>query len=162
VDAELSGLAERLGSALKARRWVLATAESCTGGWVAEAVTGVSGSSEWFDRGFVTYSNAAKEELLGLSRETLEHHGAVSEQAVREMARGALTHSRAQVAVAVSGIVGPTGGTREKPVGTVWLAWATEGGVVVTRHALLAGDRESVRRQAVVAALQGILTALGE
>jgi nicotinamide-nucleotide amidase len=161
VDSGLAALAERVGAVLKERSWMLATAESCTGGWIAEALTSISGSSEWFDRGFVTYSNAAKEEMLGVSRDTLDRHGAVSEQTVREMAQGALRHSRAQMSLAVSGIAGPTGGTPEKPVGSVWLAWAAESGVI-TRYARFAGDREAVRRQAVTTALQGVLDTLDQ
>ncbi|HSD59435.1 MAG TPA: CinA family protein, partial [Burkholderiales bacterium] len=135
----------------------LATAESCTGGWIGQAVTAGSGSSEWYDRGFVAYSNEAKRELLGVTEETLARAGAVSEAAAREMARGALGKSRAQLAVAVTGIAGPTGGTPAKPVGTVCIAWAREGiePFAVTRH--FHGDREAVRRQTVAAALGGLL-----
>jgi nicotinamide-nucleotide amidase len=156
-DVALYDLAARLGAALKARGLLLATAESCTGGWIGQAVTAVPGSSEWYDRGFIAYSNEAKRELLGVSSQTLEREGAVSEAAVREMARGALAASRARVAVAVSGIAGPTGGTAAKPVGMVCLAWAEQGGetVAVTRH--FGGDREVVRRRAVAAALEGLL-----
>ncbi len=136
---------------------MLATAESCTGGGIAQAVTAIPGASAWFDRGFVVYSNAAKEEVLGVGASTLAAHGAVSEEAVQEMAQGALQRSRAQVAVAVSGIAGPTGGTQEKPVGTVCIAWAVRDGPIraETRHFL--GDREAVRRQAVQAALEGVV-----
>ncbi|HET9699598.1 MAG TPA: nicotinamide-nucleotide amidohydrolase family protein [Burkholderiales bacterium] len=156
-DAALYDLAARLGTTLKARGLVLASAESCTGGWIGQAVTAVSGSSEWYDRGFIAYSNEAKRELLGVSAQTLERDGAVSEAAVREMAQGALAGSRARVAVAVSGIAGPTGGTPAKPVGTVCLAWAGVGleTAAVTRH--FAGGREAVRRQTVEAALRGLL-----
>ncbi|MGN2390085.1 CinA family protein [Pelomicrobium sp. G1] len=156
MDAKLLRLAEEAGRALQGAGWMLVTAESCTGGWIAQAVTTVPGASAWFDRGFVVYSNAAKEELLGVRPSTLAAHGAVSEEAVREMAQGALERSRAQVAVAVSGIAGPTGGTREKPVGTVCIAWAVrEGSTRVETHCF-SGDREAVRRQAVEAALDGI------
>src|SRR6267378_6142195 len=120
----LKTLARRVGARLKNRNLKLATAESCTGGWIAQAVTSVSGSSEWFDRGFVTYSNDAKKELLGVRARTLSRHGAVSEETAREMASGALARSRAQVALAVTGIAGPGGGTRKKPVGLVCFAWA--------------------------------------
>lgn len=123
MDAELAALSRRLGEALRACGWKLATAESCTGGWIAEAVTATAGSSDWFDRGFVTYSNDAKSEMLEVSPVTLVEHGAVSEATVREMVAGALAHSRADVAVAVSGIAGPTGGSAAKPVGTVCLGW---------------------------------------
>lgn len=137
----------------------LVTAESCTGGGVAQAVTRISGSSAWFDRGFVTYSNESKEEMLGVSPETLEQHGAVSEQTVREMADGALQYSRAQVALSVSGIAGPTGGTPEKPVGTVWFAWATNNNVQSACHHI-SGDRDAVRSKSVQIALQGVLSLL--
>lgn len=156
----LTTLATLVGAKLKARGMMLATAESCTGGWVAQAVTAIGGSSEWFERGFITYSDAAKQEMLGVSAGTLAAHGAVSEQAAREMAGGALAHSRAQVAVAITGIAGPTGGTPEKPLGMVCFAWAAKDGVrnAETRH--FEGNRESVRRQSVIAALQGILKLL--
>ena len=141
----------------------LVTAESCTGGGVAQAVTMISGSSDWFDRGFVTYSNTAKEEMLGVSPDTLEQHGAVSEQTVREMVDGALQYSRAQVALSVSGIAGPTGGTPEKPVGMVWFAWGptiTKSVQAVCHH--LSGDRGSVRAKSVQIALQGVLNLLND
>src|SRR5262245_38193992 len=120
----LESLARRVGASLKKRKLKLATAESCTGGWISQAVTSVAGSSAWFDRGFVTYSNEAKKELLGVRARTLLRRGAVSRETAKEMASGALERSRAQVAVAVTGIAGPGGGTREKPVGTVCFAWA--------------------------------------
>lgn len=152
-------LAARLGQELAAAGARLVTAESCTGGWVAQAVTSVSGSSVWFERGFVTYSNEAKLEMLGVERATLERHGAVSEETAREMALGALRHSRASVALAVTGVAGPGGGTPAKPVGLVCLAWATEGAVrSESRH--YAGDRERVRRQSVERALEGALELL--
>jgi len=153
-------LATLVGAGLRAKGMMLATAESCTGGWVAQAVTAIGGSSEWFERGFITYSDAAKREMLGVSARTLAAHGAVSEQTAREMAAGALAHSRAQVAVAITGIAGPTGGTPEKPLGMVCFAWAAQDGVLnaETRH--FTGDRESVRRQSVIAALQGVLKLL--
>lgn len=154
---ELETLSEQVGECLLARRLSLVTAESCTGGWVAQTVTATVGSSKWFERGFVTYSNAAKMELLGVSPDTLERHGAVSEQTVREMVEGALTHSHGQVATAVSGIAGPGGGSLEKPVGTVCLAWAGNGAATRTQRVQFLGNREAIRRQAVVAALQGIL-----
>jgi nicotinamide-nucleotide amidase len=139
---------------------MLATAESCTGGWIAEVVTAIAGSSQWFERGFVTYSNDAKRELLGVQAATLAHYGAVSEATVREMAEGALARSRAQVAVAVSGVAGPGGGRLDRPVGTVCLGWAAAGAATRTLSMQFAGDREAVRRQAVAAALQGILDLL--
>ena len=157
TDHELDALARRVGEALANRRLWLATAESCTGGWIAEAVTAVAGSSGWFDRGFVTYSNDAKADMLGVRATTLETHGAVSEATVSEMAAGALDRSRADLAVAVSGVAGPGGGSPAKPVGTVCLAWARRDGPtgVVTVH--LDGDRAAVRRQTVILALQGVL-----
>ncbi|MDJ0862668.1 MAG: nicotinamide-nucleotide amidase [Gammaproteobacteria bacterium] len=150
-------LSARVGKLLKERGLMLATAESCTGGWVAQVVTSVSGSSDWFDRGFVSYSNQSKLEMLGIRSETLDRHGAVSEEVAKEMATGALTNSRAQVSVAISGIAGPAGGTPNKPIGTVWLAWAMEGKEPRSRSTHFAGDREMVRQQAVMAALQGII-----
>jgi nicotinamide-nucleotide amidase len=152
-------LAQQVGDALKAHGMTLVTAESCTGGGVAQAVTLISGSSEWFDRGFVTYSNTAKEEMLGVSPDTLEQHGAVSEQTAREMVEGALQYSRAQVALSVSGIAGPTGGTQEKPVGMVWFAWGTSKSVQAVCHQL-SGDRDAVRAKSVLIALQGVLNVL--
>jgi len=152
-------LAEQVGRALKTAGVALVTAESCTGGWVAQAVTSVPGSSEWFERGFVTYTNAAKAEMLGVRRATLERHGAVSEETVREMALGALRHSRGTVAVAITGVAGPAGGTAAKPVGLVWFAWARRGETrIESRH--FSGDRESVRRQSVERALRGVLELL--
>ncbi len=156
----LEALAARLGEALMARGWLLAAAESCTGGWAAQAITAIPGSSTWFDRGFVTYSNAAKQELLGVSTATLATHGAVSEPTVREMALGALAHSQAQAAFAISGIAGPGGGTPEKPVGTVCFAWALRGGAVETTTSRFDGDRRSIRAQSVAHALQGMLERL--
>jgi len=161
MDTELYGLSEKVGAALKARNLMMAAAESCTGGWIGQAVTMVPGSSKWFDRGFVTYTNDAKQEMLGVSAKTLDAFGAVSEQTVREMAAGALAGSRAQVAVAVSGIAGPDGGSRTKPVGTVLLAWAEKGGSVEARAMHFQGDRDTVRRKTVIAALEGMLVLLG-
>lgn len=157
TDIELEALARRVGQILAARGWRLATAESCTGGWIAEAVTAIGGSSAWFDRGFVTYSNEAKMDMLGVSARTLGGHGAVSEATAVEMAAGALARSLAEVAVAVSGIAGPSGATPTKPVGMVCLAWAARDGVsrVLTAH--FDGDREAVRRQAVIHALEGVI-----
>lgn len=158
---KLFQLAERLGQKLAEQRLQLTVAESCTGGWIAKVLTDIPGSSAWFDRGFVTYSNAAKQDMLGVSATTLADHGAVSQAVVSEMAAGALSHSHAQLAVAVSGIAGPDGGSEDKPVGTVWLAWRRQGQVCrVARH-LFAGDRDAVRYQAVEMALQGLLDGLG-
>jgi len=143
--------------ALQKRGWSLALAESCTGGWASEVVTMSKGSSSHFERGFVTYSNVAKTEMLGVSEATLDRFGAVSEETAREMAAGALHHSRAQVTAAITGIAGPDGGTVDKPVGTVCFAWASSGGALksTTRH--FSGDREAVRYQSVKAALEGVL-----
>ena len=144
----MKALAEKIGARLKARGALLVTAESCTGGWAAQALTSVAGSSAWFERGFVTYSNAAKEEMLGVRTDTLSRHGAVSEQTAREMA------------LAITGVAGPTGGSAEKPVGTVCFAWARKGepASAETRH--FAGDREAVRRQSVEHALARALELL--
>ena len=150
-------LAEETGLALKAQGWMLATAESCTGGWVGEIVTAVPGSSAWYDRGFITYTNASKQEMLGVSMETLARHGAVSEATVREMAAGVLLHSHARISLAISGVAGPGGGSPDKPVGTVCFAWAIKDGVVKSERCLFSGDRREVRRQAVEHALQGVL-----
>lgn len=160
MDAELYELSGRVGDALKARGLMMAAAESCTGGWIGQVVTMVPGSSKWFDRGFVTYTNEAKREMLGVNGVTLEKFGAVSEQTVREMADGALERSHAQVAVAVSGVAGPDGGTPKKPVGTVMLAWTSKGGAPKVRSMHFHGDRDSVRRQTVIAALEGVLAVL--
>jgi nicotinamide-nucleotide amidase len=159
-SSRLYDLAKRVGAELKQRKLMLATAESCTGGWISEAVTMVPGSSDWFERGFVTYTYISKREMLGVKETTLAQHGAVAEEVVREMAEGALGRSHAQVAVAVSGIAGPSGGTPEKPVGTVCLAWAAKGGVVRSETKHYSGDRESVRRQSVGRALEGLLELL--
>jgi nicotinamide-nucleotide amidase len=161
ADADLTELARRVGAVLKSRRLSVATAESCTGGWVAQVLTAIPGSSDWFDRGFVTYTNTSKRELLDVRTEALARFGAVSEPTARAMAEGALRHSQAQVTLAITGIAGPSGGTPEKPVGTVWLAWAGKGHDTVTRRALFAGEREAVRRQSVAASLQGLLEFLG-
>ncbi len=159
----LDSLSQEVGKALKGKDQMLVTAESCTGGWVAQAVTSVPGSSDWFERGFVCYSNASKEELLEVTPATLERHGAVSEEAAREMALGALRHSRGSVCVAVTGVAGPAGGSAAKPVGMVCFAW-TRGGKMRaetrTETKLFEGDRESVRRQSVIRALQGVLELL--
>jgi nicotinamide-nucleotide amidase len=162
MDTELERLSFLIGEALLARKLMLACAESCTGGWVAEAVTATAGSSSWFERGFVTYSNAAKQELLGVKADTLRQHGAVSETVVAEMAAGALRRSHAQVALAISGVAGPTGGSPDKPVGTVCFAWVLRGEAPTAETRCFAGDRETVRRQSVVHALQGLLDRLGE
>ncbi len=157
VNDELLKLSMELGAALKSRGWMLALAESCTAGWVAECVTAVAGSSAWFDRGFIAYSNAAKQEMLGVNALTLKTHGAVSEHTALEMALGALKHSHANIAVAVTGIAGPDGGTPEKPVGTVCFAWATAGGLSEDATLHFAGDRQQVRLESVKTAIDGLL-----
>ena len=160
VSHDNEALAAKLGSVLLAGGLRVATAESCTGGLVAGAITSVAGSSDWFERGFVTYSNEAKTELLGVPRALLDAHGAVSEAVAAAMAAGALAHSHADLAVAVTGIAGPGGGTPGKPVGTVCFAWARRGGgapSVRTEH--LAGDRAAVREASVRIALEGLIGA---
>jgi nicotinamide-nucleotide amidase len=157
VDQELERLSSQVGHALKSAGLKLVTAESCTGGWVGEVVTAVAGCSDWFDRGFITYSNAAKHEVLGVATGTLQKHGAVSEETAREMALGALKHGRAKISVAVTGIAGPGGGTTDKPVGTVCFAWANGTTALRSAKHLLQGDRTEVRRQSVEIALLGIL-----
>lgn len=160
ADSPLYDLAQRVGAALKTRGLMIATAESCTGGWVAEAITAVPGSSAWFERGFVTYTYISKREMLGVESETLGTHGAVSEPTVREMVVGALARSHAQVAVAVSGTAGPSGGTPQKPVGTVCFAWGMTGKPAESETLRFDGDREAIRRQAVAHALEGVLRRL--
>ena len=159
IDEDLYELAVALGRAAVSRRVRIATAESCTGGLVAAAVTAVAGSSDWFDGGFVSYSNEAKVDALAVPARTLERFGAVSEEAARAMAQGALRGGRAQWAVAVTGIAGPAGGTPDKPVGTVCFAWAGPGGIDALRTRL-EGDRAGVRRESVRIALQGLLDRL--
>ena len=157
VNDDLLKLSAELGAALKSRGWTLALAESCTGGWASQTVTAIAGSSNWFDRGFITYSNAAKIEMLGVTENTLNQHGAVSEQTAREMAIGAVKNSRANISAAITGIAGPDGGTQEKPVGTVCFAWATTDGHIKTVTMHLSGDREEVRRVSVKTALEVLL-----
>jgi nicotinamide-nucleotide amidase len=157
MDDVLYSLAKETGLALKTKGWMLATAESCTGGWVGEIVTAVPGSSAWYDRGFITYTNASKQEMLGVQTETLAQHGAVSEETVREMASGTLLHSQANIALAISGVAGPGGGSPGKPVGTVCFAWAIKDGTVKSERCLFPGDRREVRQHAVQHALQGVL-----
>jgi nicotinamide-nucleotide amidase len=157
ADTEFLRLGFAVGAALKQRNWVLTLAESCTGGWAGQTVTSIPGSSIWFDRGFVTYSNLAKTEMLGVSPETLATYGAVSEETAMAMACGALKHSHAQIAAAITGIAGPDGGSDEKPVGTVWFAWAAPNELLKTDIHHFTGDRESIRRQAVETALQGVI-----
>ena len=149
-------LCEQLAHALLARGWMMATAESCTGGLIAARCTDLPGSSNWFERGFVTYSNAAKCDLVGVPAALIEQHGAVSEPVARAMARGAQAHSQAQVSVAVTGIAGPTGGSPQKPVGTVWFAWCV-GDQISSELQVFEGDRMAVREATVQHALQGLL-----
>ena len=153
----MRALAEKTGRRLKRAKAMLVTAESCTGGWVAQAVTSVAGSSAWFERGFVTYSNAAKQELLGVRKNTLRKHGAVSEETAREMAAGALKRGRGTLAVAVTGVAGPGGGSPAKPVGMVCFAWAGRRGRLRSETRRFRGGREAVRRQSVIRALEGVL-----
>ena len=160
-DREIAMLAAELGRRLAALGTSVATAESCTGGLVAGAITEIAGSSGWFDRGFVTYSNAAKMEMLGVALRTLESHGAVSEETARAMAEGAIRASRANLAVAVTGIAGPAGGTAAKPVGSVCFAWAARNGPTTVASHQFTGDREAVRRASVIVALQGLIDRIG-
>jgi len=153
----LEALAEQVGIALRADRMTLVTAESCTGGWVAQCLTAIAGSSEWFDRGFVTYSNEAKQEMLGVQAETLVRHGAVSQPVAVAMAEGALRNSHADWSLAITGIAGPSGGSDEKPVGTVCFSWACRSGGVTTETCRFEGSREAVRAQSVAYALKGVL-----
>ena len=156
TEDDITVISQRMGRACKRRKVMVAAAESCTGGGVAAAITRISGSAKWFDRGFVTYQNDAKKQMLGVKQRTLKQHGAVSEAVAREMAAGALRESQADVSVAVTGIAGPTGAAPGKPVGTVWFAWATRGGPIQSRCFRFRGGRDEVRRQSVAMALQGI------
>jgi len=157
---KMHDLAVKTGETLLEHGLSITAAESCTGGWIAKILTDIPGSSEWFERGFVTYSNQAKQEMLNVKSGTLQQHGAVSEETVKEMASGALFNSQGAVSVAVSGIAGPGGGTVEKPVGTVWLAWAS-GENLKTLHVHLSGDRSRIREQTVELALQGVMDLIG-
>ena len=159
---QLEALAIQVGELLKTNGEKLTTAESCTGGWVAQCLTAIAGSSDWFERGFVTYSNEAKVDMLGVDAETLVAHGAVSEATAAAMAAGALRHSRADWALSVTGIAGPGGGTPGKPVGTVCFGWAAGDGRVDTQTVHFAGDREQVRAQSVAHALGGLLERAGQ
>ncbi len=160
MSQQIIQLSEQLGQALLAKQHKLATAESCTGGWVSQAITAIAGSSQWFDCGFITYSNESKQRLLGVSEQLLEQYGAVSEAVVAAMAEGALQYSHADISIAITGIAGPSGGSAEKPVGTVCFAWASRQTAtkVKTRHFI--GDRQSIREQAVMYCLQGLLISL--
>tara|TARA_R110002050_G_scaffold1244_3_gene8561 strand:+ start:7149 stop:7649 length:501 start_codon:yes stop_codon:yes gene_type:complete len=156
-DSELQHLTSQVAQCLIDLNWRLSVAESCTGGWLGKCCTDLAGSSTWFERGFITYSNQAKQDCLHVNQSTLHQFGAVSEQTASEMAQGALTESMADISVAITGIAGPDGGTVDKPVGTVCFAWMSKKSVVQTQCYHLEGDRESVRRQAVKLALQGIM-----
>lgn len=150
-------LAETLGNNLKARQLMIVTAESCTGGLLAEIITSIAGSSTWFERGFVTYSNLAKQEMLGVQETTLNQHGAVSEQTAIEMALGALKNSHGHISIAITGIAGPEGGSSEKPVGTVWFAWAKRNGDCHAQMRQFTGDRTAIRQQAAEFALMELI-----
>lgn len=158
ADDELLKLSAELGLALKQRGWMLALAESCTGGMAAQYVTAIAGSSAWFDASFVTYSNEAKIAMLGVDAETILRHGAVSEQTALEMAAGALKHSRSDIAAAITGIAGPDGGTAEKPVGTVCFAWATADNIRISRTLRFDGDRQNIRMTSVKTAFERLLS----
>ena len=155
-DDDLRRIATDVGESLRASRLMLVTAESCTGGWIAKVVTDIAGSSDWFDCGMAVYSYEAKQAMLGVNPHTLEHFGAVSRETAIEMVSGALVHSGASIAVAVTGIAGPGGGSEDKPVGTVWIAWKRRGGYAHAKVFHFDGDREAVRRQTVGKALAGV------
>jgi nicotinamide-nucleotide amidase len=155
-------LAKNTGRKLKQQGWLLTSAESCTGGWLGQAITAVAGSSEWYERGFITYSNRAKMEMLHVSSSALKQFGAVSIEVAYEMAAGALKNSPADISVAITGIAGPGGGSKLKPVGTVCFAWILKNDLAIKRKLVFTGDREAVRRQAVMTAIQGILELLEE
>ena len=161
TEDDVTNLARALGRKCRRRRVAIATAESCTGGGVATAITRISGSAKWFDRGFVTYSNDAKRQMLGVTQRSLERHGAVSEEVALEMAAGALANSPADIVVAITGIAGPTGGSRKKPVGLVWFAWAGRGDIVQARRFVFPGNRVAVRLASVYVALRGLSDLLG-
>ena len=160
MTAEINDLAVEVGNLLLDNDLKVATVESCTGGWIAQTITNISGSSAWFDRGFVTYSNEAKQELVGVNSDTLIAHGAVSRQVAMEMALGGVKHSQANIAVSVTGIAGPDGGTPGKPVGTVWIGWASQHKTVKAEHFQFEGDRYEVRLASVEQALKGLVRIL--
>ncbi|MBW8371245.1 MAG: CinA family protein [Thiobacillus sp.] len=160
-DEELHQLATELGEKLLARGWMLATAESCTGGWVGQLLTSLPGCSQWYERGFITYANAAKIEMLSVPADLIDTHGAVSEATASAMATGALAHSHAQATLAISGIAGPGGGTPQKPIGLVCYGWALADGTVMSSTCRLDGDREEIRSRAVAAALRGLIELIG-
>jgi nicotinamide-nucleotide amidase len=161
MESKLFELAQCLGQRLKTKGFKIATAESCTGGWIAQAITEVSGSSAWFDRGFVTYSNNAKVQMLGVNAQALEQYGAVSTEVAKQMVAGALANSEADWAIAVTGIAGPNGGSKTKPVGTVYVAWQGKKGDVKVERLQLSGDRHQIREQTVISAIERVLLAVG-
>ena len=160
MTADINNLAVEVGNLLIDNGLKVATVESCTGGWIAQTITNISGSSAWFDRGFVTYSNEAKQELVGVSSDTLKAHGAVSRQVALEMALGGVKNSQAKIAVSVTGIAGPDGGTPDKPVGTVWIGWAKQHKSATAEHFRFEGNRYEVRLASVEQALKGLVTVL--
>ncbi|MGV6806573.1 MAG: CinA family protein [bacterium] len=162
MSAEISSLVEKLAGLLLARNLTVTTAESCTGGGIAAAMTDVPGSSRWFEYGFVTYSNGAKTRLIDVSNDTLDQYGAVSSQVVEEMALGALAVSGADIAVAVSGVAGPDGATPQKPVGTVWFCWQVKGQKPMSQCSTFSGNRLEIRHAAVIAAVSGLIPLLEE
>ena len=159
-DSFALSLTMRLAEAMLLNRYMLVTAESCTGGGIAQSVTSIAGSSQWFERGYVTYSDESKQELLKVTLDTLARYGAVSEECAAEMAEGAINNSHADIAVSVTGIAGPDGGSADKPVGTVCFGWSQREQETLTTRIVFAGDREEVRRQSVLMALQGLLDLL--
>ena len=159
-DPTLEDLARQVGLALAGQGLMLASAESCTGGWLGQTITSIAGSSAWYERGFITYADISKREMLGVRSKTLEQNGAVSREVAYEMAEGAITRSHSQVAVSITGIAGPDGGTAEKPVGMVCFAWLMKDGLALTETRYFSGSREAIRRQAVAGALQGVIDLL--
>jgi len=157
MDGELLRLSEAVAAACRERQLTIATAESCTGGWAAQVITHTAGSSSWFERGFVSYANEAKVQMLGVAPATLEKFGAVSLETAQEMAAGALKYSNALISLAITGVAGPTGGSPDKPVGTVCFAWCVRGGLAEVERCSFAGDREAIRRQSVIHALTGLI-----
>lgn len=162
MEPELVALSEAVGEACRKRGWVVATAESCTGGWAAQVITHTAGSSAWFERGFITYTNTSKTDMLGVRMNTITQFGAVSPETAGEMAQGALENSHATISLAITGIAGPTGGTPDKPVGTVCFGWCIKDQAPSRQRRLFSGDRESIRRQAVIHALTGLLERIRE
>jgi nicotinamide-nucleotide amidase len=161
-DMQIQSLVRELAAALCARGWQMATAESCTGGWIAKCCTDIAGSSSWFERGFVTYSDSSKADLLDVAADSIAACGAVSADVAAQMAEGARRNAGVQAAVSVTGIAGPDGGSEEKPVGTVWFGWSLENGPLETSHKQFAGDRDAIRRQTVAHALAGLLQLLAQ